>query len=50
MAHPTQDYRNGHCRVCGDRLSKVVDRSTHRLYRRHLTNNNCSTKGRGQVK
>lgn len=51
MAHPTKDItRQGTCKVCGDRLSKVIRRKgVRKAYRRHLTNPNCSeTKGRGE--
>jgi hypothetical protein len=40
---------DGHCRVCGDRLSKVIrKRNGKRAYRRHLKNPNCPTKGSGE--
>ena len=39
MAHPNDMRPDGTCRVCGDRLSRVI---------RNLTNPNCETKGEGE--
>jgi len=50
MPHPTRDVQpNGRCRVCGDRLSVPIRRrGVSKIYRRHLSNPNCSTKGNGE--
>ena len=50
MPHPTKDVRpDGKCRVWGDRLSKPIQRrGVTKIYRRHLSNPDCSTKGNGE--
>ena len=53
MPHPTKDVLpNGRCRVCGDRLSKPIDRrGVSKIYRRHLNNPDCPTaRGNGELK
>jgi hypothetical protein len=49
MAHPNDMRADGTCRVCGDRLSRVIrKRKAKRAFRRHLTNSDCQTKGEGE--
>jgi hypothetical protein len=50
MPHPNDDVRtDGTCRVCRDKLSKVIRKEKgKREFRRHLKKNDCSTKGRGE--
>ncbi len=50
MPHPPNDVRpDGTCRVCGDRLSAHIRRrGVTKIYRRHLSNPDCSTKGNGE--
>ena len=51
MAHPTLDVTTeGTCRVCGDRLPRVVAKQKgKRTFRRHVKNPACDeTKGRGE--
>ncbi len=50
MAHPNDIRPNGTCCVCGDRLSRVIQKRTGKQrFRRHLSNPDCSTKGRGEL-
>ena len=50
MPHPNDIRADGTCRVCGDRLSRVIrKRNGKRAFRRHLNNPNCETKGRGEL-
>jgi Ni/Co efflux regulator RcnB len=50
MPHPPNDVRpDGTCRVCGDRLSAHIRRrGVTKIYRRHLSNPDRSTKGNGE--
>lgn len=49
MAHPRDKKPDGTCRVCGDRLSRVIRRKNgKRAFRRHLANPDCQTKGDGE--
>ncbi len=49
MPHPEDADKNGFCKVCGDRLSRPFRRKGVKVtYRRHLTNPDCETKGRGE--
>lgn len=49
MAHPNDMRTDGTCRVCGDRLSQVIQkRNGKRAFRRHLTNSKCITRGQGE--
>ena len=49
MAHPNDMRTDGTCKVCGDKLSKVIrKRNGKRAFRRHLTNADCQTKGDGE--
>ena len=49
MAHPNDKRPDGTCRVCGDRLSRVIrKRKGKQAFRRHLTNPDCETKGDGE--
>ena len=49
MAHPNDMRPHATCRVCGDRLSRVIrKRKGKQAFRRHLTNPNCETKGEGE--
>jgi Hypothetical protein (DUF2513) len=52
MPHPSNDVLpNRTCRVCGDRVSRPIDRQgVSKIYCRHLNNPNCSTKGNGEPK
>ncbi len=50
VPHPNDMRPDGHCRGCGDRLSRMIrKRNGKRAYRRHLTNPNCPTKGSGEA-
>jgi hypothetical protein len=50
MAHPNDTTPDGRCKVCGDRLTKVIRKKKgKRAFRRHLTNPSCETKGRGEA-
>lgn len=49
MPHPNDMRPDGTCRVCGDRLSRVIrKRKGKQAFRRHLTNPDCETKGGGE--
>jgi hypothetical protein len=49
MAHPNDMRTDGTCKVCGDRLSRVIrKRKGKQAFRRHLSNPNCETKGKGE--
>jgi hypothetical protein len=49
MAHPNDKLPDGTCRVCGDRLSRVIrKRKGKQTFRRHLSNPDCETKGEGE--
>jgi len=50
MPHPKDMNANGLCKVCGDRLSPFIRKKDgKRAYRRHLTNRDYPTKGRGEA-
>lgn len=49
MPHPSDMRPDGTCRVCGDRLSRVIrKRKGKQAYRRHLSNPDCETRGEGE--
>ena len=46
MAHPNDMRPDGTCRVCGDRLSRVIRRRKGKqAFRRHLTNPGTKSEG-----
>ena len=49
MAHPNHMGRDGRCRICGGRLSRIIrKRGGKKAFRRHLDNPDCPTKGSGE--